>query len=91
MISLVARRRPLLFFSLPGALLAAAGMVVGFQVILTMGRTGTLLIGSTVLTTLLLLVGLLMGVSGVILHSIGHLIERLRHELGSTNGAKEAQ
>lgn len=81
MITLVARRRPLLFFSLPGALLATAGMVIGLNVILTMSRTGTLLVGSTVLTTLLILVGLLMGVSGVILHSVGHLVGRLRVDM----------
>lgn len=91
MVSLVARRRPLLFFSLPGALLAIAGSVLGLNVVLTMNDTGDLMIGSAVLTTLLLVVGLLLGVTGVILHSLGHLMGRLREELRAATGGRATE
>ena len=81
MISLVARRRPLLFFSLPGALLALGGAGLGLRVTIAFGETGTLMVGMAILTTLLLVVGLLLGVTGVILHSVGHLVERVREEV----------
>lgn len=92
MVSLVARRRPLLFFSLPGTLLAIFGVVVGLNVTLTMSNTGTLLIGSTVLSAPLLMLGMLLGVTGIILHSVGHLVGRLSEEvhvaIRRANGAR---
>ena len=92
MVSLVARRRPLLFFSLPGTLLAIAGVLIGLNVTLTMSDTGTLLIGSTVLSALLLMLGMLLGVTGIILHSVGHLVGRLSEEvhvaIRRANGAR---
>ena len=81
MISLVARRRPLLFFSVPGALLALAGTGLGLRVAFSFSQTGTLMVGMAILTTLLLVIGLLLGVTGVILHSVGHLVERVREEV----------
>ena len=81
MISLVARRRPLLFFSLPGLVLALVGLGFGLRVVNVFGASGELLVGSAILTTLLFVVGMLLGVTGVILHSIGHLIGRVREEV----------
>lgn len=81
MISLVARRRPLLFFSVPGALLALAGTGLGLRVAFSFSQTGTLMVGMAILTTLLVVIGLLLGVTGVILHSVGHLVERVRDEV----------
>ena len=81
LVSLVARRRPLLFFSLPGALLVLAGVVVGLHVASTLSTTGTLLIGSSVLSALLTILGMLLGVTGIILHSVGHLVGRLSDEV----------
>lgn len=80
-ISLVARRRPLLFFSLPGAIAALLGGLLGIQVFITVDQSGTLMVGSAILTALLIIGGLLLGVTGIMLHSIGHLVGRLREEV----------
>lgn len=81
MISLVARRRPLLFFSLPGLLLALAGAGLGLRVAHVYNLSGDLAIGTAILTTLLFVVGILLGVTGVILHSMGHMVGRLSEEV----------
>ena len=81
MISLVARRRPLAFFSLPGALLLVVGAMLGLRVTVILADTGTLLVGTAILTALLVVSGLLLGITGIILHSVGHLIGRLRDEV----------
>jgi len=81
MISLVARRRPLLFFSLPGLLLALVGAGLGLRVAHIYNFSGDLAIGTAILTTLIFTVGMLLGVTGVILHSLGHLVGRLGDEV----------
>jgi hypothetical protein len=84
MISMVARRRPLLFFSLPGLLLSMTGAGAGLQVVRVFNASGELQVGSAILTTLLFTVGMLLGVTGVILHNINHLVGRLSAELRET-------
>lgn len=81
MLSLVARRRPLMFFSLPGAVLATAGGVMGLFVTARVEQGGELFMGTALLTVLLLLVGTLPAVTDVVLHSIEHLFGRLRTEI----------
>ncbi|AEB11482.1 glycosyl transferase family 2 [Marinithermus hydrothermalis DSM 14884] len=80
-LSLVARRRPLLFFSLPGLFLGVIGVLLGIRVALHMQATGELLMGTAILTTLALTGGLLLGVAGVMLHSIQHMIRRIQEEI----------
>lgn len=83
MVSLVARRRPLLFFTGPGIVSMLLGAMIGFRVVIALDRSGTLLIGSAMLTVLFLVVGMLLGVTGIILHSVGHIVGRLRDEVQS--------
>lgn len=85
-LSLVARRRPLLFFALPGFLIGCLGLFLGTRVVWTMQSSGELQIGSAILTTLLLIGGLLLGVSGVMLHSMDHLVRRVQEEIRSSIG-----
>ena len=80
-LSLVARRRPLMFFTMPGIGLQLAGLVVGARVFTELKATGTLMIGSAIVTTLLITSGILLAVSGVMLHSIQHLVKRIREEI----------
>ncbi len=81
MLSLVARRRPLLFISLPGIVTSCLGLLLGAYVTLRMEQTGYLLTGTAMLTVLLTIGGLLLALSGVLLHSLGHFTGRLREEL----------
>jgi hypothetical protein len=81
MLSLVARRRPLLFISLPGLLLSTLGLLLGVYVTLHIEHTGQLLTGTAMLTVLFTIGGLLLAMSGVLLHSLGHFTGRLRDEI----------
>lgn len=81
--NLITRGRPLLFISLPGLLLSSLGLLAGFFVILKIELTGELLAGTAMLTVLLIIGGLLLAATGIMLHSVGQLAERLRHELRS--------
>ncbi len=81
MIGLVARRRPLLFISLPGFLISCLGVLLGLFVAFQMDQTGELMVGSSILTVLLVIGGLLLSVTGVMLHSISHFVGRIREEM----------
>lgn len=80
-VSLVARRQPILFFAVPGFLTVAAGLLLGLRVVFVMQQQGRLLTGSAILTTLLLIGGMLLGVMGITLHSIKHLVRRVEDEI----------
>jgi len=82
-LTLVARRKPLLFFALPGLLTGCMGLFLGVRVTWAMENSGELLVGSAILTTLLLIGGLLLAVSGIMLHSLDHFVRRIREEMRS--------
>jgi glycosyltransferase involved in cell wall biosynthesis len=81
-LGLVARRRPLLFFSAPGIVLIMLGLLVGARVIATLDHTALLPIGTALITTILILAGILLGITGVILHSFDYVVTRMQEELG---------
>jgi len=81
MIRLVARRRPLIFISLPGFLIGLCGAGLGMFVVFRFQAIGQLPVGYSILTSILILSGLLMGISGIVLHSIGTLVTRVREDL----------
>lgn len=92
-LALVARRRPLLFFSGPGILLMLLGLIVGTSVIQTLDTTQLLPIGTALVTTILILAGILLGITGIILHSFDYVVSRMQEELervAPSFGAKEA-
>ena len=80
-LGLVARRRPLLFFSVPGIGLMLLGVVVGADVVQTLDRTQILPVGSALVTTLLIMSGILFGMAGVILHSFDQVGDRIEREI----------
>ncbi len=80
LLGLVARRRPLLFFSTPGLLLVLMGVLLGSTVIQTLARTQVLPVGTALVTTMFVISGILLGITGVILHSFDHLVTHLRSE-----------
>ena len=83
-VTLVARRRPLFFLALPGIFLLLLGLLLGAQVTYTMQGTGRLMTGSAILTALLIMGGMLLGMSGIMLHSIRHFSKRMTEELKHT-------
>lgn len=71
---LVGQIRPLLFFGVPGALLLAAGMGLGWHIFLAYEATQELAIGHALITVLLTLLGTLSLFTGLTLHSIRGLL-----------------
>jgi glycosyltransferase involved in cell wall biosynthesis len=69
-IVMISQRRPLFFFGLAGAILLAAGLVIGFKVLHIATTTGQLAMGSTVLTTLFIIAGMLSIFTGIILNAL---------------------
>lgn len=81
MLSLVARRRPLMFLSLPGAMLWCLGLLLGIAVAVRYADTGVMMVTPLLATAFLMLAGLLISISGVLLHSVGHFANRIRAEI----------
>jgi glycosyltransferase involved in cell wall biosynthesis len=71
---LVAEHRPLLFFGLPGLVVLLAGLGLGLQVVLIYDATQQLAIGYSMITVLLVIVGMLATFVGVMLHAIRGLV-----------------
>lgn len=69
-IVMISQRRPLFFFGLAGGILLAAGLIIGFKVLHIATTTGELAIGSTVLTTLFIIAGMLSIFTGIILNAL---------------------
>lgn len=85
LLSLVARRRPLLFFSFPGLLCTLVGLVLSLLVVRTTSSTGVMPIGMAILVAFLVSGGMTVSVTGVVLHSMHKFAERVdqdvRHSL----------
>lgn len=69
-LSLIGQYRPLMFFGLPGTVMMAAGVLLGFYVIQRYREVQQLATGYTLLTLLLILIGFSLLSTGITLHSI---------------------
>jgi glycosyltransferase involved in cell wall biosynthesis len=70
-IIMISQRRPLFFFGLAGAVLLVIGLIIGIRVIDIAAATGELAIGSTILTTMFVIAGILTIFTGIILNALG--------------------
>jgi glycosyltransferase involved in cell wall biosynthesis len=78
---LIAQHRPLLFFGVPGVLLVLAGLLLGLQVVRIYDATQQLAIGYSMITVLLVIVGIIATFVGIMLHAIRGLVrEAIRDE-----------
>jgi glycosyltransferase involved in cell wall biosynthesis len=78
---LIAQHRPLLFFGIPGIALVLAGLLLGLQVVRIYDATQQLAIGYSLITILLVIVGILATFVGIMLHAIRGLVhEAFRDE-----------
>jgi glycosyltransferase involved in cell wall biosynthesis len=68
---MISRRRPMFFFGLAGGILLVAGLIIGFKVLNIATTTGTVAIGSAVLTALFIIAGILSIFTGIILNALG--------------------
>lgn len=69
-------RRPLYYFTLPGTIIASAGIAMGLELLRIFYDGGALGSVPTLLMMLLTLVGLFMAFTGILLHSISRLIDQ---------------
>ena len=69
-IVMVLQRRPLFFFGLAGGILLVVGLIIGIRVLNIAAIEGVLAIGSTVLTTLFIIAGILSIFTGIILNAL---------------------
>ena len=77
---LVSEHRPLLFFGVPGILLLLAGLALGFQVVSIYQASQQLAVGYSLITVLLVIVGVLSLFVGVMLHAIRDIIGQALNE-----------
>lgn len=80
-LTVVARRRPLLYIGLPGLLLTFMAFICALLALNFVLVDHVIHFGLAVCTVLLLFAGLLLTVTGVILNSLEHFIKRLQDEL----------
>jgi glycosyltransferase involved in cell wall biosynthesis len=80
-LSLVARRRPLALLGIPGATSVVLGVLLGLWVFNRVETSHLVPFGSAVLSSLLILVGLLLGVTGIILNSLEYLLSRIEDKV----------
>jgi len=69
-IVMISERRPLFAFGLAGGILLVLGLVFGFRVLGIASTTGSLAVGSAVLTALFIIAGILSIFTGVILNAL---------------------
>jgi glycosyltransferase involved in cell wall biosynthesis len=69
-IVMISERRPLFIFGIAGAVLLVIGLVFGFRVIDIANTTGSLAIGSAVLTAMFIITGILSIFTGIILNAL---------------------
>ena len=69
-VAMISERRPLLFFSLVGGILLVAGLIIGIRVLNIATTIGDLAIGSTILTALFIITGILSIFTGIILNAL---------------------
>ncbi len=69
-IAMISERKPLLFFGLIGGILTVAGLIIGIKVFNLATTAHTVPIGSAILTTLLLIMGILSIFTGILLNAL---------------------
>ena len=67
---MISERRPLFFFGVVGSILLVAGLIAGIRVLNIARSTGLLALGTTVLTALLIIAGILSIFTGIILNAL---------------------
>ena len=69
-IVMISERRPLFIFGIAGGILLVIGLIFGFRVLGVASTTGSLAVGSAVLTALFIITGILSIFTGIILNAL---------------------
>ena len=66
--AMISERRPLFFFGVGGSIVALGGLMAGVRVIQITSASGTLPVGTALISVLFLIIGIFSIFTGVILH-----------------------
>lgn len=80
-LALAARKRPLLFFSVPGVLLTAFGVVMGAWVLARLSTNPGIPVGTLIVASAAIMIGFLLCVTGIILNSFSTLTTQIKDEV----------
>lgn len=69
-IVMISHRRPLFFFGLAGGLFLVAGLILGLRVVSIFTATGEVALGTSVLTAIFIIAGILSIFTGIILNAL---------------------
>ncbi len=67
-LSMISERRPLFFFGVPGLILVVTGLIIGARVLYILSTGEGLAVGSTLVTVLLLIIGVFSIFTGIMLN-----------------------
>ncbi len=79
-------RKPLIYFTLPGSLMAGAGILMALEFLRTFAYGGSLQYGPTLLMILLMLLGSFLALTGMILHILSRVMHEFKRELLAQGG-----
>jgi hypothetical protein len=80
-LTLVARRRPLAFLGVPGAASVVTGATLGVWVVETVNTHHVVPIGTAILTSMLITIGLVLLLIAVVLNTLDSVMSRIRDEV----------
>ncbi|WP_254807826.1 glycosyltransferase family 2 protein [Natronosalvus amylolyticus] len=80
LLKLIRDRHPLMFFGLPGVLIAGVGIVLGIDAVLLFNSQGTFAPGQTMVSLLLTVIGSLGVFCGLVLNRMSNMIRELKKE-----------
>lgn len=83
-LGIVSQRHPLLFFGLPGSLSVLGGLGLGLWALERLSRIHVLSVGGSLASAVLLMVGLLLCITAVILHTVDTATGRIRLDIRET-------
>ncbi len=81
LITIVARRHPLLVFGFPGVAFAAIGLLAGLEVLRVMSTDHVLMIGTALFGAVMGIGGLFLGLTGVILNTVESVVVRVKKDI----------
>ena len=77
-ITMISERRPLFFFGIAGVIPIVFGLIVGARVLTTLSEKEILVTGSALISTTLLIVGIVIIFTGILLNTIANILKRNR-------------
>jgi len=82
-------RKPLIYFTIPGSLMTAAGILMALEFLRSFAHGGSMQYGPTMIMILLTLLGSFMAFTGIILHILSRVMQEFKRELLAQGGLRK--